>query len=92
MSLSITGTRLLEGRAEIYSVTQRPVLNVPPPTNEIVITMLANSSQSQSVAQELWSQLELLQNKFGCHFTDLVRFGKLRTMHVAMSLNTHFLL
>ena len=80
MSLSITGTRLLGDKAEIYSVTQRPVLNIPPPTNEVVITMLANGSQSQSVAQELWFQLELLQVKFGCDFIDLVRFGKLKTV------------
>ena len=62
--------------AEIYSVAERPVVNPPPPDNELVITVVANGSNSHDIARDLWDQLDLLSAKFECEFIDLVRFGK----------------
>lgn len=77
MSLCITGNQLLQGSLEIYSVTERPVPDPPSPTDQIVITVVANSTFSrEGIVQDLWDQLNTLSAKFGCDFVDLVRFGK----------------
>ena len=77
MSLCITGNRLVQGSVEIYSVTVRPVRDPPSPVDQIVITVVANSGSSrEGIVQDLWGQLDTLNEKFGCDFTGLVRFGK----------------
>ena len=93
MSLTIAGTKLLQNSSEIYSLTERPVINIPPPTNEVLITTISsNSSQSQDMAQELWTQLERLNVKFGCDFIDLVRFGRSQIILVQTPVSYHAML
>lgn len=67
----------MQGSVEIYSVTERPVRDPPSPIDQVVITVVANTgSNRQGIVQDLWGQLHMLNSKFGCTFTGLVRFGK----------------
>lgn len=77
MSLCITGNRIVDESAEIYSVTERPV---PPhldtPHDQILITVVANGTTGRAIEEELIGQLQILTRKFDCDFTELRRFGK----------------
>lgn len=77
MSLCITGNRIVDESAEIFSVTERPV---PPhldtPRDQILITVVANGTTGRAIEEELIGQLQILTRKFDCVFTELRRFGK----------------
>ena len=77
MSVCITGNIIVEGSAEIYSITARPV---PPSSdlieNQILITVTANGTTSPYIFRELGGQIYILAEKFDCEFSNLRRFGE----------------
>ena len=80
MSLCIAESQLFSGDlliATIYSVSERPVPSGKSPMNQMVITVVAEGKTSDGIVQLLKKQLDTLEEKFGCIFTHLVRFGKL---------------
>ena len=52
-----------------------PVRVGPSPEDQVVVTVVANSSSTSGIAEDLKTELQLVTEKFGCQFISVVRFG-----------------
>ncbi len=46
------------------------------PEDQIVLTVVASSSTTEGIMEDLWVELSRLTEKFQCQFSHLRRYGK----------------
>ena len=85
MSVTVSGDKLVEGLAEIISITARPVRPLSAPSqDQVLLTVVANGTSSREVLQDLRDRVDILASDFNCSFTDLQRFGETNTWSLHM--------
>ena len=53
-----------------------PVESGPVPEDQIIITVVANSTTTKGIQADLMNELDRLTDMLGCRFIDLERFGE----------------
>ena len=57
------------------------------PEDQIILTVMANTSITGRIMEDLWQELDQLVVKFQCQFTNLQRYGETDVMHAVVASN-----